>query len=92
MRAITAPPPSGSCSESTLSRTTLRLTGQSFSALLQRKRFDKAAELLETTMLPVSDIAAAVGYECQSFFYRRFQSIYGCSPASYRRSHNKKKI
>lgn len=81
-----------SCSESTLSRTILRLTGQSFSSLLQRKRFKKAAELLETTMLPVSDIATAVGYECQSFFYRRFQSIYGCSPASYRRSHNKKKI
>ena len=80
------------CSESKLSRSVLRLTGQSFSALVQQTRFRKAAELLETTMLPVADIAASVGYECQSFFYRRFKAIYGCSPASYRRSHNKKRI
>lgn len=80
------------CSESKLSRTILRLTGQSFSTLVQQTRFRKAAELLETTMLPVADIAASVGYECQSFFYRRFKVIYGCSPASYRRSHNQKKI
>lgn len=80
------------CSESKLSRSVLRLTGQSFSALVQQTRFHKAAELLETTMLPVADIAASVGYECQSFFYRRFKAIYGCSPASYRRSHNKKRI
>lgn len=76
------------CAESTLSRNILKLTGQSFSELLQEYRFQKATVLLSTTMLPIADIAAAVGYECYSFFYRRFRERYGCTPAKYRRRHN----
>ncbi len=76
------------CAESTLSRNILKLTGHSFSDLLQEYRFNKAKTLLSTTMLPIADIAAAVGYECYSFFYRRFRERYGCTPAQYRRRHN----
>lgn len=81
-----------SISESALSRNILRLTGQNFSTLVQQFRFQRSAELLETTMLPVADIAASVGYDCQSFFYRRFQAIYHCSPSTYRRQHNTKRV
>lgn len=79
------------CSESTLSRNIQKLTGHSFSQLLQQCRFDKARELLETTILPIADIAAAVGYECYSFFYRRFRELYGCTPSQFRRRYNTKK-
>ena len=79
------------CAESTLSRNVQKLTGHTFSELVQQYRFSKAAVLLETTMLPIADIAASVGYECCSFFYRRFRELYGCTPAHYRRRHNTKK-
>ena len=80
------------CAESTMSRNVQKLTGCSFTELLQQIRFEKAKVLLETTILPIADIAAAVGYECYSFFYRRFRERYGCTPSQYRRQHNNKKI
>lgn len=80
------------CAESTMSRNVQKLTGHSFTELLQQIRFEKAKVLLETTMLPISDIAIAVGYECYSFFYRRFRELYGCTPSKYRRQYNTKKI
>ena len=43
------------------------------------------------TRASFADIAASVGYECCSFFYRRFRELYGCTPAHYRRRHNTKK-
>lgn len=80
------------CAESTMSRNVQKLTGHSFTELLQQIRFEKAKVLLETTILPIADIATAVGYECYSFFYRRFRELYGCTPSKYRRQHNTKKV
>lgn len=75
------------CSESALSRQIRRLTGKTFTTLVQDRRFERAKHLLEETMIPVSDIAASVGYENFSYFYQCFRRRFGCSPNQYRRQH-----
>ena len=64
-------------------------TGATFKELLRQKRLTKAAELLSRTSLSVSDIIVAVGYDNNSYFYRAFRSVYGCSPADYRKLNGK---
>lgn len=71
-------------SDYSLSRQVKQLTGCTFKELLQRKRFQHAADLLEGTDLPVSDIVSSVGYENSSYFYRQFRERYGISPKDYR--------
>ena len=61
-----------------------RMTGRTYTELLQEKRLQQAAFLLETTRLPVTDIADAVGYENMSYFHRIFRKKYGSSPKEYR--------
>jgi len=70
-----------------LSKLIKQITGKTFIQLLQEKRFSKALQLLLTTRLSVSDIAAYVGYENVSYFYRRFSEIYNMRPAKYREMH-----
>lgn len=62
-------------------------TGTTYKELLQRRRLDKAAELLATTSLSISDVIAAVGYDNTSYFYRRFRQRFGVSPKEYRARH-----
>lgn len=50
-----------------------------------RLRVERACELLRTTALPVSDIAAAVGYETQQSFNRVFRQETGATPTAWRR-------
>ena len=47
-------------------------------------RLAHAAQLLETTKAPVSDVMTQSGFLTRSNFYREFQRVYGQSPASYR--------
>ena len=68
-----------------LSRLIKQNTGSTFKELLQRKRLNKAAQLLTETRLPVSDIIAYVGYDNASYFFRIFKERYGVSPRGYRR-------
>lgn len=68
-----------------LSRLIKQNTGSTFKELLQRKRLNKAAQLLAETRLPVSDIIAYVGYDNASYFFRIFKERYGASPRGYRR-------
>ena len=49
------------------------------------QRLRKAAQLLETTGLPVLQVAADVGYGSVSQFGQAFRRQYGVSPAQYRR-------
>ena len=69
---------------SALSRLILRRTGSTFKELLQKRRMEVAAYLLDTTGLSASDIAAGVGYENTSFFHSLFKRTYGMSPKEYR--------
>ena len=67
-----------------LSRTIKRLSGRTYKELLQIKRLNQAAFLLQSTKLAVSDICAAVGYDNTSYFHRIFREYYQMSPKQYR--------
>lgn len=68
-----------------LSRRIRQECGESFSALRQRLKLDETARLLRETNIPVDAIAVQVGYSSTSGFYKRFQAVYGITPAAYRR-------
>lgn len=72
---------------SAVSRLIKKNTGFTFVELLMRKRFQKAIMLLVETELPVDQIAANIGYENQSYFYRQFKALYGMTPSQYRTEH-----
>lgn len=67
-----------------LSRMVKRLTGKTYTELVQIKRLNQAAYLLATTKLNVADISYAVGYDNLSYFHRIFQKRYQASPKEYR--------
>ena len=60
--------------------------GISFSKLLQKKRGELSAKLLEETDLSVEEIIYRVGYKNESFFRKIFKEMYGKSPLEYRKS------
>jgi AraC-like DNA-binding protein len=67
-----------------LSRLVKRSTGYTYKELLQRKRFQKAVELLGNTTLSVNDIISAVGYDNTSYFHKVFREKYNMSPRQFR--------
>lgn len=67
-----------------LSRTIKKLTGRNYTELVQTKRLNQAAFLLNHTDMPVSDVGYAVGYDNLSYFHRIFKNRYGLSPGQYR--------
>ena len=67
-----------------LSRQIKRVTGKTYTQLVQEKRLAQAAFLLRNTRQNVADISAAVGYENISYFHRIFAAAYGKSPKHYR--------
>jgi AraC-like DNA-binding protein/mannose-6-phosphate isomerase-like protein (cupin superfamily) len=74
---------------SSMSKLIRQNTGYTFQELLQRRRFQKAVMLLMETDLAVEEIAAAVGYENLSYFYRQFKERYGMTPRKYRICHQR---
>ncbi len=69
----------------TLSRIIKRRTGRTYTELLQEKRLNLSAFLLETTGLPITDICADVGYNNFSYFYKIFKKQFGLTPKEYRK-------
>lgn len=67
-----------------LSRMVKKQTGKTYTELIQNKRLQKAAYLLKTTDMSVSDIGNAVGYDNLSYFHRIFKAKYLVSPKKYR--------
>lgn len=59
-------------------------TGMTYRQVVQAQKLGRAASLLRTTDLAISEIARSSGYENQSFFYRKFKERYGELPAAYR--------
>jgi len=47
-------------------------------------RLKRAGKLLLETALPISEIAAMVGYQSQSHFTRVFRSVAGVTPRAFR--------
>ena len=73
-----------------LSKMIKKSTGFNFKELLQRKRLNKAVELMCETDLPVSDIIAAVGDENNSYFHRVFKEHYHMTPRAFRVKNSEK--
>ncbi len=64
-----------------------RETGKTFIRLVQDKRLSQATYLLRGSSLTVHEIANAVGYENEGFFYRLFVDHYGMTPKEYRKKY-----
>lgn len=67
-----------------LSKQIKKLTGKTYTELVQEKRISHACFLLESTNLGVSEISQLTGYENISYFHRVFRKLQGVSPKKYR--------
>jgi AraC-like DNA-binding protein len=74
-------------SESTLRRR-LAEAKTNFNTLLTDVRMARALALLQTTLIPIQQVAAQVGYESPSRFSVRFRARYGVSPSDIRGKDN----
>lgn len=72
------------CEFTWLSKTIKKLTGSTYTELLQAKRLNVASHLLVSTDMSVTDIALAVGYDNFSYFHRIFRKKYSVSPRAWR--------
>jgi len=72
-------------SEGHLHRALKATTGSTPLAFVNRRRVERAAELLRTRGSGVQDVALAVGFASPSAFARVFREAMGRSPAEYRR-------
>lgn len=59
-------------------------TGAHLGRVLLERKLRHAAHLLETTEMPVKEVAYAVGYGHHSSFVRAFERCFGQSPQHYR--------
>jgi YesN/AraC family two-component response regulator len=59
-------------------------TAFKFSEYLMMYRLAQAKELLLNTEDKIASVAAAVGYDDMSYFYRNFKSFFGQSPSDFR--------
>ena len=57
--------------------------GKTFSEILLEQRMERAVALLHGTTLPISEIAALLGYSNASNFYKAFRKQYHLSPREY---------
>jgi two-component system response regulator YesN len=62
-------------------------TGLSFSEYLSKVRIAEAKRLLTASALPVSEVAARVGYREPNYFGRVFKKATGMTPLAWRRAH-----
>ncbi|GGH47645.1 hypothetical protein GCM10008014_11090 [Paenibacillus silvae] len=69
-----------------LSRVLKKELNDSFVTLVTRARIRKAAQLLDSTALPIHTIAERVGYDTQHYFSTAFKKTMGISPAQYRKN------
>ena len=67
-----------------LERAMHRVLGVSPKQFMMRARLERAAMLLATTTLTVSEVAAKCGYYDQSQFTRQFRAATGTTPGRYR--------
>jgi AraC family transcriptional regulator len=78
-----------SVSPSHFSRAFKASTGLSPTAWLQRRRVEKARDLLRRGDLPLAEVALACGFSDQSHFSRLFARETGSAPGSWRRAHRR---
>ncbi|MGA7614086.1 MAG: helix-turn-helix transcriptional regulator [Thermoanaerobaculia bacterium] len=61
-----------------------RVTGRLLSQYLKRKRLHKAAMLLRTGNLRVTQISRLCGFDSENYFRQQFRKRYGVSPRQFR--------
>ncbi len=61
-----------------------RTIGDNFSNHINRIRINKARELLETTDIPITNIALDLGFEDSGYFIKVFKKFEGVTPSKYR--------
>ncbi|MDO5348423.1 MAG: AraC family transcriptional regulator [Lachnospiraceae bacterium] len=59
-------------------------TGYSYRELVLHQKINTAKQLLRSSSMSVIEIAAYIGYNNVSFFYKKFQEEVGCLPGDYR--------
>lgn len=63
--------------------------GTNFQRVLDEIRFEVARQLLDNTQLPLTDIAASLGYSESSAFTRAFRRWCGVAPSRRRRTESR---
>jgi len=71
-------------SKSSLYNKTKSVLGITPHSLINQRRLSKAAILLKSTTLTVSEIIDQTGFASRTHFYELFNKAYGCSPSDYR--------
>ena len=61
-----------------------RVTGRLLSQFLKEKRLEKAARLLKSGNLRVSQIARRCGFDSENYFRQQFRQRFGMSPRQFR--------
>ncbi|CAH0354879.1 AraC family transcriptional regulator [Aquabacterium sp. CECT 9606] len=74
-------------SRSSFARTFKELVGETPRQHLVRHRLAEAQRLLNTTSLPLSDIAERIGYESVVGLHLAFNNHFGIPPGAYRKQH-----
>ena len=72
-----------------LSKEIKKRIGKNYTDLVQTKRLNQAAYLLENTAMSVLEVGIAIGYDNQSYFHKIFQNRFGMTPKKYRESNGK---
>jgi signal transduction histidine kinase/AraC-like DNA-binding protein len=71
-------------SKSSLYNKTKSVLGTTPHGLINQRRIRKAAILLDSTLLTVSEIIDQTGFNSRAHFYELFNKAFGCSPSEYR--------
>jgi AraC-like DNA-binding protein len=61
-----------------------RITGRLLSHFLKEKRLEKAARLLKSGNLRISQIARRCGFDSENYFRQQFRERFGMSPRQFR--------
>ena len=72
-------------SEPTFSKYFKKASGMTFSNMVKKLRIANARQLLDTTDLPVAQVAAQSGYRNMANFNRQFHEELGMTPSAYRK-------
>lgn len=59
--------------------------GISYKAYIKKLKLEYSLSLLQSTDLPITEIAGHCGYETQSHFNREFKKVYQLSPTAFRK-------
>jgi len=77
-------------SKSSLYNKTKSVLGTTPHGLINQRRLGKAAILLNSSSITVSEIIDQTGFSSRTHFYDLFSKAYGCSPSEYRNNNSEK--